>query len=231
MSRLKRREFFEQSLNKFNASKIVLGHHLDDQAETFIMRLIRGTSLTGLESIKELDGYYYRPMIAIEKIEIIKYLKSNNLQWVEDLSNNDSKFTRNFIRANIIPLLKQLNPNFNNSIKNTIKVIGNTNTYVNKKVDKFINNKIIESKSIKIIKIEEMKKIPRALNYAIISKVLKEYFSLKDNLIFKNVEDTYALMLSKKPSGQVFIKKNIIVEKGYEKLYIYDAKKIPKKEF
>ena len=153
------------------------------------------------------------------------------MQWVEDLSNNDSKFTRNFIRANIIPLLKQLNPNFNNSIKNTIKVIGNTNTYVNKKVDKFINNKIIESKSIKIIKIEEMKKIPRALNYAIISKVLKEYFSLKDNLIFKNVEDTYALMLSKKPSGQVFIKKNIIVEKGYEKLYIYDAKKIPKKNF
>ena len=231
MSRLKRREFFEQSLNKFNASKIVLGHHLDDQAETFIMRLIRGTSLTGLESIKELDGYYYRPMIAIEKIEIIKYLKSNNLQWVEDLSNNDSKFTRNFIRANIIPLLKQLNPNFNNSIKNTIKVIGNTNTYVNKKVDKFIKNKIIESKSIKIIKIEEMKKIPRALNYAIISKILKEYFSSKDNLIFKNVEDTYALMLSKKPSGQVFIKKNIIVEKGYEKLYIYDAKKIPKKNF
>ena len=144
-------------------------------------------------------------MIAIEKVEIIKYLKSNNLQWVEDLSNNDSKFTRNFIRANIIPLLKQLNPNFNKSIKNTIKVIGNTNTYLNNKVDKFIKNKIIESKSIKIIKIEEMKKIPRALNYAIISKVLKEYFSYKDNLIFKNVEDTYALMLSKKPSGQVFI--------------------------
>ncbi|GIR28663.1 hypothetical protein CM15mP43_02870 [bacterium] len=58
---------------------------------------------------------------------------------------------------------------------------------------------------------------------------MKEYFSYKDNLIFKNVEDTYALMLSKKPSGQVFIKKNIIVEKGYEKLYIYDAKKYPKR--
>ena len=107
-------------------------------------------------------------MIAIEKVEIIKYLKSNNLQWVEDLSNNDSKFTRNFIRANIIPLLKQLNPNFNKSIKNTIKVIGNTNTYLNNKVDKFIKNKIIESKSIKIIKIEEMKKIPRALNLSLI---------------------------------------------------------------
>ena len=79
MSRLKRREFFEKSLNKFNASKFVLGHHLDDQAETFIMRLIRGTSLTGLESIKELDGYYYRPMIAIEKVEIIKYLKELNV--------------------------------------------------------------------------------------------------------------------------------------------------------
>ena len=60
---------------------------------------------------------------------------------------------------------------------------------------------------------------------------MKEYFSLKDNLIFKNVEDNVALMLSKKPSGQVFIKKNIIVEKGWRKLYIYDAKNTQKKNF
>jgi len=231
MSRIKRREFFEESLNKFNASKIVLGHHLDDQAETFIMRLIRGTSLVGLESIKELDGYYYRPMISIEKNIIIKYLKNNNLQWVEDLSNSDSKFTRNFIRANIIPLIKQLNPNFNNSIKKTIKMIGNTNTFLNNKVDKFIKNKVIECKNIKIINIEELIKIPKALNYAIISKILKEYFSLKVNLIHKNIEDVYALILSEKPSGQVFIKKNIIVEKGYKKLYFYDLKRIPKNNF
>ena len=231
ISRIKRREFFEYNFKKFNAKKIVLAHHLDDQVETFLMRLSRGTSLTGLESIKENDGRYFRPMLDVSKDEILEYAQINNLEWREDETNKDNLFTRNFIRNKIIPLFKELNPKFNNSVNNIINIIKETNTYIDKNIEVFLKKNISIENNIIILNLLSFSGKPKAFIFSVIAMVLKKFFSLNQNLIYKNMEDTHALITKKGPSGQVNIKNNIVIEKGYSKLFFYNSKKIPNKDF
>ncbi len=231
ISRIKRREFFEYNFKKFNAKKIVLAHHLDDQVETFLMRLSRGTSLTGLESIKENDGRYFRPMLDVSKDEILEYAQINNLEWREDETNKDNLFTRNFIRNKIIPLFKELNPKFNNSVNNIINIIKETNTYIDKNIEVFLKKNISIENNIIILNLLSFSGKPKAFIFSVIAMVLKKFFSLNQNLIYKNMEDTHALITKKGPSGQVNIKNNIVIEKGYSKLFFYNLKKIPNKDF
>ena len=101
--------------------KIATGHTLDDQAETVLMRLIRGTGLRGLGGIYprivvehedgEGDGEIVRPLLGIRRRELARYLTEIKQPWREDLSNTDSKFTRNRVRSLVLPLLeREFNP-------------------------------------------------------------------------------------------------------------------------
>ncbi len=91
------------------SSLIITGHHRDDQAETFLLALKRGSGLKGLSAMatqtKQGKDILVRPMLTISRSEIIDYAKSCDLTWVEDESNNDNRFDRNFIRNDIMPLL------------------------------------------------------------------------------------------------------------------------------
>ena len=120
MGRTRRRIFFEEVCEKVKADKIILAHHEDDQVETFIMRLARGTGLNGMECMKINDGIYFRPMLNASKKDILEYLNLNSLNFVQDDSNFDTNFTRNFIRLELLPKLQELNPKFNNAISNLI---------------------------------------------------------------------------------------------------------------
>ncbi len=100
-------------LGRFNA--VATGHQLDDQAETVLLHLLRGTSLEGLGGIpvKRLlrPGVdLIRPLLPLTRAEILLYLKIHELNWREDSSNADSKFTRNWVRHEVLPLLEKRAP-------------------------------------------------------------------------------------------------------------------------
>jgi tRNA(Ile)-lysidine synthase len=90
-------------------SIIITGHHSDDQAETFLLALKRGSGLKGLSSMatvsKQAKDLLLRPLLNISRVEIIEYAKNHDLTWIEDESNTDTRFDRNFIRNDIMPLL------------------------------------------------------------------------------------------------------------------------------
>lgn len=91
--------------------RAVTGHHLDDQAETVLHHLIRGTHLAGLRGISPVyRGLVFRPWLELRRSEILAYLDSRNQQYVIDETNADTAFTRNRLRHEILPLLEQLNP-------------------------------------------------------------------------------------------------------------------------
>mgnify|MGYP001192046562 CR=1 FL=1 len=94
-------------------------HHQDDQAETLLLQLFRGSGVAGLASMPKLkrfgDSYLYRPLLDIPKKEIIEYAQKNQLQWVEDDSNSNTQFKRNLLRLELIPKLKL---SFDSVIKN-----------------------------------------------------------------------------------------------------------------
>lgn len=105
-----RYDFFEQAADRFASRVVFTAHNADDNAETLIYRIIKGTGVEGLCGIKEKRGIFYRPLLAVERSDIEKYCADNNLCHITDSSNNDTKYKRNFIRHEILPLFKKINP-------------------------------------------------------------------------------------------------------------------------
>lgn len=110
--RNKRRAFFEELAKKYSAHAIALAQHTDDQIETFLLRLMRGSSLDGLCGIQAKSGLYIRPLLAVFKEEIVHYLKHNNYDYCSDESNESDAYLRNRIRHNAIPALEQCDSRF-----------------------------------------------------------------------------------------------------------------------
>ena len=101
-----RREAFEKVLKEENANKIAMAHHENDNAETFIMHLIRGAGLNGLSGIWPVNGNVVRPLLCVTRKEIEKYVISKGLTWCDDLTNDEDEYTRNRIRHQVIPALE-----------------------------------------------------------------------------------------------------------------------------
>jgi len=122
-ARVKRYESLKASINIDEV--ICTAHHQNDQAETLLIQLLRGSGSRGLSAMPKLktfgEGLLYRPFIDIEKSEIKDYALENHLEWVEDDSNNDEKFTRNFLRHKILPQLEKLYPHVHKNIARASK--------------------------------------------------------------------------------------------------------------
>jgi tRNA(Ile)-lysidine synthase len=112
---------YEALFNKLVEIKgdyIVTAHHLNDRAETVLMKLIRGGSLNVLPIV---SGQLFRPLLEVPKEDIMKYIKRWNISYAEDPSNKSKKYLRSRIRYELIPLLQEMNP----SIINRLNEIGN----------------------------------------------------------------------------------------------------------
>ena len=106
-----RYQWFEQQRSKLKLQAIAVAHHKDDQAETVLLNLIRGTGLKGLGAMKNRNGNIVRPLLCVGRKDIENYLKENNINYVDDSTNQQTIYKRNKIRLDIMPLLAQLNHN------------------------------------------------------------------------------------------------------------------------
>ncbi len=112
-----RYKFFDERIKLENLDLVLLAHHRHDQAETIFMRLIKGAGIIGLSGIKELrDQCYFRPFLKISKDAILAYSKENNIQYREDKSNNETIYQRNKIRNQILPLIEEINPSYQDAL-------------------------------------------------------------------------------------------------------------------
>jgi tRNA(Ile)-lysidine synthase len=114
-----------EKLLQSKSDLIVLAHHADDQAETFLLQLIRGAGVKGLASMTHFDDCrrLWRPLLNTSRIEIESYAKQHKLKWIEDESNQNTDFDRNFIRYKVLPLLK-------NRFNHIIKVISRSSRHL-----------------------------------------------------------------------------------------------------
>lgn len=126
-----RKEALAWMANEFDCNKIALGHHLDDLVETVLFRLIRGTGPQGLNPIKPIENGRVRPLYNIPRREIEEYLKKNKIPFMTDLSNLKSKYSRNYIRNMILPLVeKQFGEKYRSSIYNFTRILADENRFL-----------------------------------------------------------------------------------------------------
>lgn len=103
-ARILRYRVFDRVLQEGKCDYIALAHHLDDQVETILMRILRGTGIKGLVGMRAVSGRYIRPLLGVSREEIDSYCKQNGLAYVEDSTNGDSAYTRNFLRGELAVL-------------------------------------------------------------------------------------------------------------------------------
>lgn len=143
-----RYQFFENCAKKFNSKIIFTAHNKNDNAETLIYRICKGTGVSGLQGIAEHRGVYYRPLLEISRDEIEKYCKANTLCPNNDSSNKNTKYKRNFIRTNILPLMKEVNPNILDTIE-TLSTVAKEETKIVEEYLNIITKKITKDNKIK----------------------------------------------------------------------------------
>jgi tRNA(Ile)-lysidine synthase len=119
-----RYKWFEEIRQAENSDAIATGHHSDDNVETVLLNLIRGTGIRGLTGIPPHNGFIIRPLLCVSRNEILHYAEKENLRFVTDSTNLQDEFTRNKIRLNLLPTLETLNPA---AKENILATIGNLN--------------------------------------------------------------------------------------------------------
>ncbi len=108
---------FKALLAKGVVNKIALGHHMQDQAETILLNIFRGTGITGARGMDVIrDGVYIRPLLNTSRAEIQAYVNSNEIPYVEDETNANTEYSRNYIRNLIMPMIRNKWPNADQSI-------------------------------------------------------------------------------------------------------------------
>lgn len=168
-----RYEWFEDIRKKENYKAVAVAHHKDDEVETLLINLVRGTGIAGLHGILPNQEHLIRPLLFSNRAEIEAFAKVHELIYREDSSNLETKYTRNKIRHKVIPVLKEINPHLEETITNNIKKIRDVESIFKaaiyekrKEIFIFENNKII-------LPIEKLKQLNPLKTY--LFEFLKEY--------------------------------------------------------
>lgn len=130
-----RYSYFEQLRRDINADAICVAHHKDDNVETILLHLVRGTGMNGLTGISPRNGFILRPLLCIGREDILEYLEAENQDYVTDSSNLIDDVQRNKIRLNVLPLLENVNPAVKDNILTMARWIAEASTIVEASLD------------------------------------------------------------------------------------------------
>jgi tRNA(Ile)-lysidine synthase len=217
IARNERLKFFFDLADKLKAQKIALAHNLDDQAETVLMRILRGTGLYGLSAIspkrKILRYEVVRPLIEIKRSEIEAFLRKRKLNFRRDYTNFQDLYFRNRIRNKLMPLLeKKYNSNIKEILSNTAQSLSYDYDYLLRAAERFLK---INQGALNLKKVER-------LHPAILRLILRLKFAeISGNmrrLTFKHVEELEDLIFNRPLNSIVSLPKGILALKKRAKL-------------
>ena len=214
VGREERYKFFSEIYEKVRATKIATAHNKDDQIETFLFRLIRGTSLQGLEGIKIKNNNVIRPISEIYKKDILEYLNKNEIQYKIDKTNFENEFTRNSIRLDLIPFIEErYNIKFKDKIFSLIKEIreNNQNNSLNLSDYTDSENRIILEKTKFLSNFDK-------------KNLLSLFLNKKNIEVNRNKIDEISSLIKSNGTKKIDLDKSYRIVKNYTYLYIEDKK-------
>ena len=214
VGREERYKFFSEIYEKVGATKIATAHNKDDQIETFLFRLIRGTSLQGLEGIKIKNNNVIRPISEIYKKDILEYLNKNEIQYKIDKTNFENEFTRNSIRLDLIPFIEErYNIKFKDKIFSLIKEIreNNQNNSLNLSDYTDSENRIILEKTKFLSNFDK-------------KNLLSLFLNKKNIEVNRNKIDEVSSLIRSNGTKKIDLDKSYRIVKDYTYLYIEDKK-------
>jgi len=216
-----RYDFFKELIVKLKANKVALAHNANDQAETILMRIMRGTGIAGMIGIRPVrDKIYVRPILHLSRKKIENYCMINNISPRIDKSNLENIYARNKVRLELIPYIEE---NFNKDIVKTLNrlsdIVKTDNEYLENVSQKEFENccEIDEQRVI-------INKSAFALHEAILSRIVRSALLVVNHNLynFEKIHISNIIDLQKHDTGKsIMLPQNIIVENSYGDIQIY----------
>ena len=222
-----RYQFLMKAAKNTISSSIMVAHHADDQAETILMNLIRGTGLNGLIGMDYISYGEFsksipiiRPLLDVWKDEIMSYCEDNDLTFIIDETNTNEVFTRNSIRASLIPFLEKYNPNFKQGLIRMSGILHDDHTFITQYSEKTIENVIhLQRPNFVEIRIRTFKQYPISVQRYIINGILREFFNVGKKKSFNLIENIRKVLTREITSHYSRLLKDLLVivekDRGY----------------
>lgn len=203
-----------------NPDKIAVAHNADDQAETILMRLIRGTGIKGLAGIPYKNGKVIRPILDIYRSEITDYMKKNKLKYVDDHTNKENSYQRNKIRNILLPYIEEnYNPNFKATL-NRLGTISRKNYLANQKLCMNYFEHVVDKKSTSTysIDINEFNELEDYFKYEVLKTTIERIRKSLDGINKINLDSVLNLIESQ--SGKKISFNGVIFYRSFDKIYV-----------
>lgn len=217
--------------DRLECQKIAVGHHLDDQIETILFRLFRGTGPGGMNPIRPAGGKYIRPLYNINKSDILEYLESGNLECMFDRTNFESEYSRNYIRNELLPLIeKRFGATFSSALLKFASIISEQDRYLRDHVSAKLKKIVSISPGGKIV--VDLKRFD---NYAlplkrVMAKILLEQATRRPGYGTYREIDKFLAIAGKGKKGENF-GEGLNVFQDREHLYLFVNKtEIPSRD-
>ena len=219
-----RYEALEEVRRSRNADVIAVGHTADDQVEEVLLRLIRGTGLTGLSGMRSRYGRVVRPLLEVTRQEILDYLQENRLEFCEDSSNQSNRFLRNRIRLELLPILEEhFNPSIRNTILTTAKILEVEEDNLSSECSELYSLLVevsdaednSEDRSSITVGTEELSTLHRALRRRIIERLCWEAGSRPD---FKIIDNIDTLLFEPSSGSELHLPKGVRIIRQHDSL-------------
>ena len=219
--RIIRYKELEKTASANNFSKIATAHICDDNAETVLLNLIKGTGLRGISGIPPVRGKIIRPLLCLTKEEILRYLNHFKIDFRVDLTNLEIDFERNFIRNKIIPLIRErLNPNFETAILKSSEVFKEASDYIEKQLHSFIPI-YVKEKGIFKFGLSALSQVDKNLLGILFKTVLEKRFGKQ--ISFNDCKRIISLVKAR-TGKTINLSNNLIAIKERDSIDIYQKK-------
>jgi tRNA(Ile)-lysidine synthase len=199
---------------------IAMGHNLDDQAETFFMRILRGSGPAGLSGIPPVRGKFVRPLIGVRRSDIEKYLSEKGLEYITDTSNLKDDYLRNRLRRTLVPILEEINPSIVETVGRTTDILAEEERYffieVTKALMRLISSKGDDHIELFLVPLESL---DRVIARRVIRRAIEETRGLR-RISHRHVEDILRLVNDGKPGDGIDLPDGVRAIKKYSTFLI-----------
>lgn len=220
-ARVLRYEFLEETRVKYGADKIATAHTLDDQAETVLMRLIRGSGGKGLSGIPPVsNGVIIRPLIETPRREIEKYLVSKGIEWIEDSTNKLRTIHRNRIRLDLLPGLETYNPRIRETLSRTSDLLRIEEDFIDREAKKYFRRIFAPGESELKGDLRKFRRLHRALRLSILRLAIEGLNKSLRNITSIHLVSAEEFLMSGTASGEVEFPDEMVIAKGYDSFLV-----------
>ncbi len=213
--------WFDEVAAKYGARAIALGHHADDQAETVLMRLLRGAGAAGLSGISPGSGSrYVRPLLCCTRSEIEAYLRDRNLPFRTDISNTDTRFLRNRIRHELLPNLGTYNPSIRDRLVATAEILSDDEELLESITEQSFNHLADIGQKLVRFKITDLVTELRGLRLRLYRRAIRCVKGNLDHITLKHLRKIDDLSLSGKANSRFRLPGQLQISKCYNLMTI-----------